>query len=245
MTKILVVDTDQHFSDRYCEIVSRNFDFSECVVCSDPESALEECKTSYYDLIISEIQLGRTNGFEFKKELNKRNICSALMFITSLPINVNLLMARQVGALAFLSKPISEEELVSAIRSALEYTRICKPKAEYLNPVAYLEIENSIKTTKPLSEGYTIGRSDDCDIVLKGNTISRHHCLLSRVFDRVGIDYLLIDHSANSTQINGKKVRGYAELHDGDVIQISRYRLVYKKIKQVRFDTDDTDIGDG
>jgi len=61
----------------------------------------------------------------------------------------------------------------------------------------------------------TIGRDDDCEIVLDGNTVSRRHCEIARQ----GATYILRDSSRNGTFINGERVR-QAQLRDGDQIRV-------------------------
>ncbi len=67
----------------------------------------------------------------------------------------------------------------------------------------------------------TIGRSDDCDIVLPKRQVSRQHARIVR--DDGG--YLLRDlGSKNGTYVNGQMVRDEAyRLKDGDEIQIALY----------------------
>ena len=60
-----------------------------------------------------------------------------------------------------------------------------------------------------------IGRDDDCEIVLDGDTVSRRHCEITCL----GAAYVLRDSSRNGTFINGERVR-QAQLHDGDQIRI-------------------------
>jgi pSer/pThr/pTyr-binding forkhead associated (FHA) protein len=61
----------------------------------------------------------------------------------------------------------------------------------------------------------TIGRDDECEIVLDGETVSRRHCQI----DCQGATYILRDSSRNGTFINGERVR-QAQLRDGDQIRI-------------------------
>ncbi len=61
----------------------------------------------------------------------------------------------------------------------------------------------------------TLGRGEDCDIRLVGETISRHHC---RILRRAG-GYVVVDLSRNGTSVNGRRIRE-CELRDGDEIKI-------------------------
>lgn len=66
-------------------------------------------------------------------------------------------------------------------------------------------------------ERTTIGRGDECDIVLDGDTVSRIHCeIVCR-----GLVFILQDMSRNGTYVNGERTF-QAKLNDGDQIRIGQ-----------------------
>lgn len=67
----------------------------------------------------------------------------------------------------------------------------------------------------------TIGRFEECDIVLGGETISRVHCEISRA----GSIYILRDASRNGTFVNGERV-SQVRLQDGDQIRVGQNILM-------------------
>jgi DNA-binding winged helix-turn-helix (wHTH) protein len=69
------------------------------------------------------------------------------------------------------------------------------------------------------SESLTLGRAEDCDVVLPERQISRYHARIER--DATG--YLLRDlGSRNGTAVNGEPIRGLPyRLRDGDEIQLA------------------------
>lgn len=70
-----------------------------------------------------------------------------------------------------------------------------------------------------LEEGTTsLGRSNDVDIVLNDNRISRHHITLHTHGSKVAIEDLS---STNGTYVNGHRIKGMTPLNDGDKIQLS------------------------
>ena len=67
-------------------------------------------------------------------------------------------------------------------------------------------------------ERVTIGRGEDCDIVLVERQVSRYHAQIRRA----GSQYILEDMgSKNGTYVNGREVIGPYTLQDGDEIQIA------------------------
>lgn len=67
----------------------------------------------------------------------------------------------------------------------------------------------------------SIGRGEDCDIVLEGHTVSRLHCEITQL----GSIYVLQDFSRNGTFANGQRVQK-AKLQDGDQLRIGQNILL-------------------
>lgn len=71
----------------------------------------------------------------------------------------------------------------------------------------------------------TIGREQDCDVVLLDRHVSRYHARVSRVGDAYVVEDL---DSKNGTHVNGRELVGSHVLHDGDEIQIAlRFKLAF------------------
>jgi len=67
----------------------------------------------------------------------------------------------------------------------------------------------------------SIGRDEDCDIVLDGETVSRRHCEVIRC----GSAYVLRDSSRNGTFVNGERAH-QTQLCDGDQIRVGQNLLL-------------------
>jgi len=67
-------------------------------------------------------------------------------------------------------------------------------------------------------ETLTIGRDEDCDVVLVERQVSRHHAQIRRTDSRHVLEDL---GSKNGTYVNGRQVTGPYTLQDGDEIQIA------------------------
>lgn len=70
----------------------------------------------------------------------------------------------------------------------------------------------------------TIGRRDDCSIVIHSNQISRRHAKLENAIDGWYIQDL---GSANGTYVNGRSVE-FAFLQEGDVIDVSFCKIIFQ-----------------
>ena len=72
----------------------------------------------------------------------------------------------------------------------------------------------------------TIGRADDCDVVLKDSTISRKHAELFQ--DEDGNTFLTDLDSANGTFVNGAKIIGSVQLQSTDIVKIGNTVLPWR-----------------
>lgn len=62
----------------------------------------------------------------------------------------------------------------------------------------------------------TVGRGQQCNVILQGPTISRLHCTIRRA----GPNFVLTDQSSNGVYINEERVNGQVRLSEGDQIKI-------------------------
>jgi len=69
-----------------------------------------------------------------------------------------------------------------------------------------------------------IGRLENCDIVLDSPEVSRRHAIIRQVGDVYSLEDL---GSSNGTYVNDEQIK-QTELHEGDLIQISNYRLLFQ-----------------
>jgi sigma-B regulation protein RsbU (phosphoserine phosphatase) len=76
------------------------------------------------------------------------------------------------------------------------------------------------------AERATVGRAGDCDLILPDVLLSRRHAELVRS----SRGWTLRDlGSLNGTRLNGVRVGGEQPLHDGDVIALSDWKLVFRE----------------
>lgn len=70
-----------------------------------------------------------------------------------------------------------------------------------------------------------IGRLENCDIVLDSSEVSRRHAVIRQVGEAYFIEDL---NSSNGTYVNDERIQQQMELHEGDLIQISTFRLLFQ-----------------
>ncbi|RMD74991.1 MAG: FHA domain-containing protein [Lentisphaerae bacterium] len=98
---------------------------------------------------------------------------------------------------------------------------------------AYLEPEGIPSISKPIelkNGNYRIGRSNDCEIKVSLNNISRIH---ARIYEKKG-EYVLEDlRSTNGTFVNGVRIV-WCTLRDGDIIEIgeAKFNFYEEKVRE-------------
>ena len=99
-----------------------------------------------------------------------------------------------------------------------------------MNYVLQVVRGRSASTTLKLADGVTsIGRHDDCLIRIKSSQVSRRHCEVFEVADKLTIRDL---GSSNGTFVNGKKVAGQQVLKPGDELTVGAVTLRVAKLGQ-------------
>jgi signal transduction histidine kinase len=79
----------------------------------------------------------------------------------------------------------------------------------------------------PLADdSLTIGRQPDVGLLLNQDGVSRKHARVTREADRFFLEDLS---SSNGTFVNGQRLTGRSELHDGDEITIDPYLFRFRK----------------
>ena len=99
-----------------------------------------------------------------------------------------------------------------------------------MNYVLQVVRGRSASTTLKLADGVTsIGRHDDCLIRIKSSQVSRRHCEVFEVAEKLTIRDL---GSSNGTFVNGKKVSGQQVLKHGDELTVGAVTLRVAKLGQ-------------
>ena len=85
--------------------------------------------------IILDVYMPGMTGLDLQRELNARNVYLPIIFLTGrgdIPMTVHALKA---GAAHFLTKPVREQELIEAIRQAMEAGRLASRERAVLEEI--------------------------------------------------------------------------------------------------------------
>jgi class 3 adenylate cyclase len=91
--------------------------------------------------------------------------------------------------------------------------------------VVWLESSAGAKT--PIRGACSIGRARGNDLVIVDNRVSRSHAM---IHSPAPGEFWLVDlHSANGTQVNGRRVARSVRLKDQDLLEVGRHTFVFRE----------------
>lgn len=126
MLKILVIEDDKDLCRTMCTYLNRNGYEAKGVFCANEAySAMSEI---FFDLIISDIMLPETDGFEIARTIRTTNTEIPILFVTA----KDDFFSKQKGFLAgiddYIVKPVDLEELLLRIGAILRRSKIASSK---------------------------------------------------------------------------------------------------------------------
>jgi transcriptional regulator with GAF, ATPase, and Fis domain len=119
------------------------------------------------------------------------------------------------------SKPQPHDDVEIATRAVAA----SDPRAEVRIGVQVVVLSGSAKgTTRALGEKLRVGKADDNDLILDDDTVSRHHCELTRANDGVHVRDL---GSTNGTRVQGARV-SEAIVQPGAVLRVGEIEIALR-----------------
>ncbi len=123
---IVVVDDDESICRTTTQLIeSLGF---RAAAFGAAESFLKSSQLADTSCLILDVQLPNMNGLELQSALAAAGYCIPIIFITGYDDKDSRGPAMQAGAVAFLSKPFSSEQLLQTVRSAFITTTARNPR---------------------------------------------------------------------------------------------------------------------
>lgn len=122
MVHILVVEDDANLNKLVCSYLN-NSGF-EAKGCLNAEDAYEEMYNNLYDLIISDIMMPGTDGFEFAQSIRRVNRNIPILFMSAKDDRSSKQKGFQLGIDDYMVKPIELDELLLRVRALLRRANI-------------------------------------------------------------------------------------------------------------------------
>ncbi|OIO04831.1 MAG: hypothetical protein AUJ52_14565 [Elusimicrobia bacterium CG1_02_63_36] len=117
-TKLLIIDDDAHLSESLAEVLE--LEGFECLQAGDAKSGIESAIKNEPQVVIMDIQLPDSSGFQICQELRKRFKDAILIMMTGRFLSAEeKTQGFQLGADEYLTKPFDLQELSVRIRQLL------------------------------------------------------------------------------------------------------------------------------
>ncbi len=114
---ILIVEDDQDLSELIkIQLADLNFSSEQSF---NGTKALEKALSTSYSLIILDIMLPGTNGFDICKAIRKKDSKTPILMLTAKAEEVDKIMGLEFGADDYLTKPFSIRELTARVKALL------------------------------------------------------------------------------------------------------------------------------
>jgi len=122
--KILVVDDMQINLDLMVAVFGDNPNFT-VVTAQDGKTAIRKAKANYFDVILLDVMMPDMDGYEVCKVLKSNPTTKEIpvIFLTALNDTKNIQKAFRSGAVDYVSKPFSREELYERVKLHIKLKR--------------------------------------------------------------------------------------------------------------------------
>lgn len=162
MFKILVVDDEKDLNRSVCSFL--NHSGYEAVGCYNTEDAYDAMYENMFDLIISDIMMPGTDGFEFVKTVRSLNQEIPILFVTARDDFASKQKGYRIGIDDYMVKPIDLDELFLRIGALLRRAKIASSRTltvgnftmDMDEHTAYLDDEEIVLTTREFSLLYKL-----------------------------------------------------------------------------------------
>ncbi len=192
--KIIVVDDEKRICHNVAKILSKNqYEVTHAV---SAQEALEKMAKESFSLLISDIVMPGKNGLELLKVVKKEWPLTKAIMMTAYAATDTAIKAIRLGALDYIPKPFTPDELRSTVERALTGNLVEAPTTdEEKETIDAIDIDMPFETdevSKYTGEDYAarLGRSDMPVIEVKMPEPLENYCemgiMVCDIFKKLG-----------------------------------------------------------
>jgi DNA-binding response OmpR family regulator len=126
MFKILIVEDDRDLNRSVCSFLNNSG--YEAVGCFDANEAYDAMYENVFDLIISDIMMPRTDGFEFARNVRAVNENIPILFMSAKDDIVSKQRGFRIGVDDYTVKPVDLDELFLRVGALLRRAKIASSR---------------------------------------------------------------------------------------------------------------------
>lgn len=116
---VLVIDDEQVICDACRLVLSENgHSVAHCITGNE---GLQELQRNAYDLILLDMKLPDIDGTRILEFVRKRALSSTVIVMTGYSTLSNAVEAMKLGAVDYLSKPFTEDDLLATIEGVFAH----------------------------------------------------------------------------------------------------------------------------
>ncbi len=119
---ILVVDDEPVITQAVVRVCGA--DGLSVDVADSATAALARLEKATYQLIICDVMMADVDGFAFLEDVGRRHIKTPVIMSTGMSTMENAVRSLSSGAIDFIPKPFTADELLTAVRRGLNYSRL-------------------------------------------------------------------------------------------------------------------------
>jgi|SRR5690625_1500555 len=153
--KILIVDDERAIVTllKY-NLENANFSTDEAY---DGEVALQKLEKNNYDLIILDVMLPKKDGIEVVKTLRQKKDNTPILMLTAINTEFDKVLALEIGADDYLTKPFSPRESIARVKAILRRTKLETARTNSILEIGQLTInsESYVVTKKGQQLSFT------------------------------------------------------------------------------------------
>jgi diguanylate cyclase (GGDEF)-like protein len=149
---ILVVDDDAMVRDIVVEAL--RFGGFEADACGDGAEALERNATANYDLIVTDMRLPSLDGLSLIKRLKAAMSNTDVIVMTGYGSIENAVECMKAGALEYLIKPFTVDQIQVAVKKAIEHRELRQRalEREFYRELSYVDALTGVHNRRYLDE---------------------------------------------------------------------------------------------
>jgi len=152
MTKVLYIEDDAVLRENTAELLELSG--FNVITAPNGKIGIEKAKNELPDIILCDIMMLGIDGYGVLEELSKCKSTHLIpfIFLSAKTERQDIRKGMNLGADDYITKPFTEEELLSAINSRIAKVRILKEEKEKILDTDETEDGDEIKTLKELKE---------------------------------------------------------------------------------------------
>lgn len=147
MIQVAVVEDFDLIREDLCELIGRQGDMEVAWQVSSGQAAVEHARKEQADIILMDIEMETVNaGIVATEQIRERNPEQKVVFLTVHETNSVIIAAMGTGAVDYVVKGCSEEELLSHIRNAYAGKPVMEARIQETVMREYSRLQRSEKS---------------------------------------------------------------------------------------------------